>query len=83
MRVAEFSMMGLREPGLDRIVLTSQERATLRRAADILVRIREARNSRVPTDWYAGDEDDSDLVFGWRICDELAAKGEIDAEKVR
>jgi excisionase family DNA binding protein len=71
-----------RKVGRDKITLTQQERATLRRAADILDRVRELRNSRVPTDWYAGDEDDSDLVFGWRICDELATKGEIDAERV-
>jgi hypothetical protein len=82
-RVAEYRALGvIREPDLDTIVLTQAERVTLRRAAAILEAVREKRNQRVPTDWYAGDEDDSDLVFGWRICDELASKGEIDAALV-
>ena len=72
MRIVEYAVMGIREPALDHIALTASERAALRRSADILSRVRELRNDRVPTDWYAGDEDDSDLLFGWRICDELS-----------
>lgn len=82
MRLAPFSTFGLRQPGLDRVVLTERERDTLRRAAAILDEVRTRRNARVPVDWYAGDEDDADLVFGWRICDELARKGSIDAESI-
>ena len=78
MRVQSYEVFGVRVPDLDRLYLTSQERATLRRAAVILERVREARTSRHPVDWYSGDEDDADLVFGWRICDELAREGSID-----
>jgi hypothetical protein len=74
--------MGMRQPSLDWIGLTLAERATLRRAADLLGRIHEERNRTVPVDWYAGDEDDSDLAFGWRICNDLAEDGRIDAESV-
>lgn len=83
MRVSVYSVLGLRLPELDALTLTERERATLRSAAGILDRVREQRNSRVPTDWYAGEEDDCDLVFGWRICDALATDGRIDASTVR
>lgn len=83
MRVDEYVIFGFRQPNLDRVVLTRQERTTLRRAAVLLDRVRELRNARVPTDWYAGDEDDCDLVFGGRICNELADRGELDAELVQ
>ena len=82
MRIEPYAPFGVAFPELDRIVLTQQERATLRRAAAILSRVRELRNSRVPTDWYSGDEDDADLLFGWRICDELSTAGHLDAEGV-
>ena len=78
MRVQEYEVFGLRVPDLDRLILTQQERTALRRAAVILERVREARTSRHPVDWYMGEEDDADLVFGWRICDELAREGSID-----
>lgn len=82
MKIDAFSSFGVRQPALDRIVLTDRERQTLARAAVILDGVRALRNARVPVDWYAGDEDDADLVFGWRICDDLAKSGEIDAEAV-
>ena len=83
MRTVEYAIFGSRQPALDTIRLTDAERTTLRRAAAILSELRERRNARVPTDWYAGDEDDCDLVFGWRICSDLAEKGSIDAESVQ
>jgi hypothetical protein len=83
MRLHPYVIFGVDQPALDEIVLTSAERATLRRAAAILEGVRDLRNSRVPTDWYAGEEDDCDLAFGQRIADELATTGRIDAETVR
>ena len=82
MKVRPYAVFGIRQPNLDRIVLTKSERDVLRRAAGILAGVRDLRNSRVPTDWYAGDEDDSDLCFGSRICSDLAETGELDAEEV-
>lgn len=82
MKHVPFQAFGVPQPSLDRIVLTASERATLRKAADLLRAIREQRNAIVPTDFYAGDENDADLVFGWRICDDLARDGFIDAETV-
>ena len=82
MRLQPFVVFGHHEPSLDDIVLTTAERGTLRRAAAILDQVREMRNARVPTDWYAGDDDDADLVFGWRIAAELARTGRIGAEAV-
>ena len=68
---------------LGEIVLTGRERAVLRAAASLLEQVRDQRIKRAPTDWYAGEEDDHDLVFGWRICDALATDGRIDAATVR
>jgi hypothetical protein len=81
MKVRPYIVFGIRQPTLDEIVLTKAERDVLRRAAVILEGVRDLRNSRVPTDWYAGDEDDSDLCFGVRICRDLAALGKLDAEE--
>ena len=83
MRSADYAVMGVRQPQLDQIRFSQAERTLLRRTADLLEKIRTERNARVPTDWYAGEEDDSDLVFGWRICDEMARTGQIDAERVK
>lgn len=77
-----YAIFGIRQPSLDTITLSDAERRALARAAAILGDVRELRNSVVPTDWYAAEEDDSDLLFGWRICDELARTGTIDAETV-
>ncbi len=82
MKLSEYRMLSIRQPELDRIVLSDRERKTLAAAAVILERLRSVRNARVPIDWYAGDEDDCDLLFGWRICDELARDGDLDAELV-
>ena len=82
MKVEPFTIFGIRQPSLDKIVLTKSERDALRRASVILESVRDLRNGRVPTDWYAGDEDDSDLCFGFRICRDLAVDGELDAEYV-
>jgi hypothetical protein len=82
MRLHPYEILGVRQPALDELRLTEAERRTLRRAAEILLRVRELRNGRAPVDWYMGDEDDLDLTFGARICEDLAESGAIDAPVV-
>jgi hypothetical protein len=75
--IQRYAPFGIRFAELDAVTLTDRERATLGKAADLLHRIREARVVERETDYYAGDEDDADMVFGWRICDELARTGRL------
>ena len=81
MRIEVYAPFGMRLAGddLDEIVLTKAERATLAKAAAILDKVTELRESRHPVDWFAGEEDAADLTFGWRICSDLAESGRIGA----
>lgn len=82
MKLQEHVVFGFHEPQLDRIVLSQSERTMLHRVADLIDNVRSTRNARVPTDWYSGDEDDSDMCFAVRICRDLADDGGIDAPSV-
>ena len=71
MRVRRYSMLGMREPALDKIVLSQAERQTLVKAAAILDEIRELRNGG---DLDADDDLNTDVALAAYSCRDLCSR---------
>lgn len=71
MKVQQYVMFGLREPALDKVVLSERERQALRRAADILEHLRDLRNGG---NLDADDDFNTDVALAGFTCRDLCER---------